>query len=1083
MIIKELNDLNLLKEKGLHSIYPEMTKISVGMSTCGLATGAQEVYDELKFTIAKKKLDIILSKTGCIGFCQKEPIVEVIHPGAPRVIYGEMDPEKTREIIPLVLSQKHRKGYVLCKIEEETLVDEVFRLAKGNGGLSDVPAYCHEIPFFAKQKKIALRNCGFIDPDSIEEYVARGGYFSLHKVLTQFTPDSVIDEVKRSGIRGRGGAGFPTGIKWETCRRVKSEVKYIICNADEGDPGAYMDRSILEGDPHSVLEGMIIGAYAIGASRGFIYVRTEYPLAVVRFQEAIRRAREVGLLGENIFNSRFGFDMEIREGSGAFVCGEETALMHSIEGVTPEPRQRPPFPAQSGLWGFPTVINNVETWSNIPVILQKGGGWFSKIGTERSKGTKVFSVVGKINNTGLVEIPMGMTLREIIYDVAGGVPQGKALKAVQTGGPSGGCIPAEMIDLPVDYDELVRAGSIMGSGGMVVMDEDTCMVDVAKFFTQFTNDESCGKCTACRDGSDALLEVLTRISNGEGQEGDTEFLEELGSAIKDASMCGLGTTLPNPVLSTIRYFRDEYEAHIKYKRCAAVVCRGIISSPCQYLCPLHTDVPAYLTLIAEGKFKEALEVIRRTNPLPIICGRVCMAHCETKCKAKESGGSVSIRELKRFLTDWELSSGKLPEVPPFPRRYDEKVAIIGSGPAGLTAGYELAQKGYAVTIFEKLPVAGGMLAVGIPDYRLPKKLLQMEIEMIQKAGVEIRTNSPVENVDDLLKDGYEAVLISIGAHKIRSLGIPGDDVTGVVDPIAYLRTVSLGETSPPLGNKVGIIGGGDAAIDTARTILRLGLKEVTMLDTARTALRLGAKDVTIFYRRTRSEMPAVESEVEEALEEGVKIEFLVAPTRMISENGKLTGLELVRTTLGYPDSSGRRQPIPIKGSEFVVELDSLLPAISPTSEIPERFEVKISGQNTVIVDPETFVTSKKNVFACGDVATGPADVTTAMANAKIAAESIHKYLRGEDLEREYRPLIPSVVIEPSVVEEEIAMARSIMPKLTVDERKNNFNEVELGYTREMAMKEARRCLRCDWETLKFKQKMNEAEKVSAAERR
>jgi NADH-quinone oxidoreductase subunit F len=1074
MIIKKLNDLNAFRENGLHSIYPEKIKITVGMATCGLATGAQEVYDELRSSIAKKKLDIVLSKTGCIGFCQKEPIVEVIIPGAPRVIYGEMNAEKTREILPLLLSRKHKNDYLLCKIEVETLVDEIFRLAKGNGELSDVPAYYHEVPFFAKQKKIALRNCGFINPDSIEEYIARGGYFSLHKVLRHFTPDSVIEEVKKSGIRGRGGAGFPTGIKWESCRRAESEVKYIICNADEGDPGAYMDRSILEGDPHSVIEGMIIGAYAIGATRGFIYVRTEYPLAVVRLHDAIRQAREVELLGDNIFNSSFSFDIEIREGSGAFVCGEETALMHSIEGVTPEPRQRPPFPVQSGLWGFPTVINNVETWSNIPVILQKGGQWFSRIGTEKSKGTKVFSVVGKINNTGLVEIPMGMTLKEIIYDIGGGIPQRKSFKAVQTGGPSGGCIPAELIDLPVDYDELMKAGSIMGSGGMVVMDEDTCMVDVAKFFTQFTNDESCGKCTACRDGSEALLEVLTRITDGDGKEGDIEFLEELGSAIKDASMCGLGTTLPNPVLSTLRYFRDEYEAHIKFKSCPAVVCRGIISSPCQYLCPLHTDVPAYLTLIAEGKFEEALDVIRKTNPLPIICGRVCMAHCEEKCKAKESGGSLSIRELKRFLTDWELRSGKLPEVSPFPRKYDESVAIIGSGPAGLTAGYELVQKGYAVTIFEKLPVAGGMLAVGIPDYRLPKKLLQMEIETIQKAGVEIRTNSPVENVADLLNDGYQAVLISIGAHKIRKLGIHGEDVTGVVDPIAYLRKVSLGETPPALGNKVGIIGGGDTAIDTARTILRLGLKEVTMLDTARTALRMGAKDATIFYRRTRSEMPAVESEVEAALEEGVRIEFLVAPTRIISERGKLTGLELVRTALGYPDASGRRQPIPIEGSKFVVELDSLLPAISPTSEIPESFEVRISEQNTVIVDPETFVTSKKNVFACGDVATGPADVTTAMANAKIAAESVHKYLRGEDFARKYEPIMPSVVVEPILVEEEIAISRSAMPKLTVDQRKRNFDEVELGYTREMAMKEASRCLRCDWETRRLKRKMNEA---------
>ncbi len=576
MTVREIEDLNLLKEHGLRSMYPGRVKIAVGMATCGLATGAQEVYDEARSVIAAHRLDVILGRTGCIGFCQKEPIVDVTIPGMPRVVYKEMTAKKMREIIPSLADRKHRNDYALCKLEREIILDEEFPVGKANGELAGIPSYGEGVPFFAKQKKIALRNCGFINPESVEEYVARGGYYSLHKALHEFSPQAVIDEVKRSGIRGRGGAGFPTGVKWEACRTVRNEPKYIVCNADEGDPGAYMDRSILEGDPHSVLEGMIIGALAIGASRGYIYVRTEYPLAVVRIKESIRQARDLGLLGERILNTNFSFDIEIREGSGAFVCGEETSLMHSIEGVIPEPRQRPPFPAQSGLWGFPTVINNVETWNNIPVILQKGGEWFSKIGTERSKGTKVFSVVGKINNTGLVEVPMGITLRDIIFDIGGGIPQGKALKAIQTGGPSGGCIPGESVDLPVDYDALTKAGSIMGSGGMVVMDEDTCMVDMAKFFIQFTNDESCGKCTACRDGSEAVLEVLTRITNGEGREGDVEFLEELGSAIKDASMCGLGTTLPNPVLSTIRYFRAEYVAHIAERRCPARACKNLI---------------------------------------------------------------------------------------------------------------------------------------------------------------------------------------------------------------------------------------------------------------------------------------------------------------------------------------------------------------------------------------------------------------------------------------------------------------------------------------------------------------------------
>ncbi|MFQ5951893.1 MAG: NADH-quinone oxidoreductase subunit NuoF [Candidatus Omnitrophota bacterium] len=578
-MIKDLKDLEKIKEKGLKTFYPDRIKISVGAATCGVATGAQEVYDEIESILKESGSEIMLQKTGCLGFCQMEPIVDVLVPGMPRLAYKQMTPEKIREVIPLLASYKVKKDYLLCKFEEDVLIDEVFRkfdTAKSKTPLVDVVSY-DEVPFFAKQKKIVLRNCGFINPDSIEEYITRGGYYSLQKVLSGLSPEEVIEEVKKSGLRGRGGAGFPTGKKWEFTRKAEGETKYIVCNADEGDPGAYMDRAVLEGDPYSILEGMVIGAYAVGANEGFIYVRTEYPLVIKRLRGAIQQARKHGLLGENIFGSGFNFDIEIREGSGAFVCGEETALIHSIEANPPEPRQRPPFPAQSGLWGKPTNINNVETWANVPVIIQKGGDWFAGIGTEKSKGTKVFSVVGKINNTGLVEVPMGITLREIIYDIGGGIPEGKKFKAIQTGGPSGGCIPEKLIDLPVDYESLQEAGSIMGSGGMVVMDEDTCMVDVAKFFISFTRDESCGKCTSCREGSDALLEVLTRISEGEGEEEDITFLEELSEAIENASLCGLGQTLPKPVISTLKYFREEYETHITDKRCPAGVCKALFS--------------------------------------------------------------------------------------------------------------------------------------------------------------------------------------------------------------------------------------------------------------------------------------------------------------------------------------------------------------------------------------------------------------------------------------------------------------------------------------------------------------------------
>lgn len=1006
-----------------------------------VAGGAFRIRKALEEEIAKQGMpnEISVVQTGCNGFCGQGPLLLVEPDG---IFYSWLKSEDIRFLV-----QEHfLKGRPVKKL--------MFTPPERK---EPVPLL-GDIPFFRKQMLLVLRNKGIIDPEKIDDYIARDGYAALEKVLTSMRPEEVIEEIIKSGLRGRGGAGFPTGVKWKVCRNAERNPKYVICNCDEGDPGAYMDRSVFESDPHSVIEGLTIAAYAIGASRGYVYVRSEYPLAIRRIQIAAQQARDYGLLGENILDSGFSFDVEIREGSGAFVCGEETSLIHSIEGKSPEPRQRPPFPAQVGIWGFPTVVNNVETLANVPLIVHRGADWFSGIGTQTSKGTKIFSLVGKINNTGLIEVPMGVTLREIIYEIGGGIPGNRKFKAVQTGGPSGGCIPASLMDIPIDYESLIQAGSMMGSGGMIVMDEDTCMVDISKFYIQFTNDESCGKCTTCRDGSEALLEVLTRITNGEGQEGDIEFLEELGLAIKDASMCGLGTTLPNPVLSTLRYFRDEYEAHIKHKRCPAVVCRGIISSPCQYLCPLHTDVPAYLTLIAEGKFNEALDVVRKTNPLPIICGRVCMAHCETKCKAKEAGGAISIRELKRFLSDWELSSGEVPEISPFPRKYEEKVAIIGSGPAGLTAGYYLAQKGYEVTIFEKFPVAGGMLALAIPEYRLPKKLLQMEIDAIKQVGVDIKTNSPVENIDTLFEDDYKAILIAVGAHKNRKLEIPGEDVEGVIDPITFLRKVNLAEEVTSLGNRVGIIGGGNTAIDTART-----------------ALRLGSKEITIFYRRTRAEMPAIPEEIEAALEEGAKIEFLVTPIKVISENGKLKGVELIRTKLGEPDASGRKRPVPIEGSEFVVELDSLLPAVSQDTEIPSGFGVEVSKGNAIVADKETLLTTREGVFACGDTVTLSTDVTTAMAQAQIAAEMIHKYLRGEQLKREYRPIIPSVVVEPIGVEEVTDVTRPQMPKLPPEQRKNNFNEVELGYIKEVAMREARRCLRCDWEVQKMRERAREQE--------
>ncbi|BBJ28956.1 NADH-quinone oxidoreductase subunit NuoF [Athalassotoga saccharophila] len=524
-----------------------------------ISAGEISVKEALENEIKKYALDGVVKvvETGCMDACSLGPLM-VIYPEG--VFYQKLKPSDAKEIV-----EEHLlKGRVVQRL-----------LYKGPSG-EIKPRATEEIPFFTRQVRIATRNLGVIDPASIEEYIARDGYFALRKALSM-TPEMVIEEIKKSGLRGRGGAGFPTGLKWELTRKSKSDEKYLICNADEGDPGAFMDRSMMEGDPHSLLEGMAIGGYAIGAHQGYIYVRAEYPLAIERLKIAIKQAREYGLLGKDIFGSGFDFDVDLRIGAGAFVCGEETALIQSVEGKRGQPVQKPPYPAQSGLWKKPTVINNVETLVDVPYIINKGWEAFASIGTEKSKGTKVFALVGKVNNTGLVEVPMGTTLRELIFDIGGGIPGGKRFKAVQTGGPSGGCIPEEYLDTPIDYESLTSLGTIMGSGGMIVMDEDTCMVDVARFFLQFTADESCGKCTPCREGTYEMLEILDMIVDGKGTMEDIEALEKLARVISKTALCGLGQTAPNPVLSTLRYFRDEYEAHVKEKRCPAKSCKALIA--------------------------------------------------------------------------------------------------------------------------------------------------------------------------------------------------------------------------------------------------------------------------------------------------------------------------------------------------------------------------------------------------------------------------------------------------------------------------------------------------------------------------
>ncbi len=603
----------------------------VGTATCGRAAGAGAVLESIEAEIARRGIPATVTEVGCIGLCYTEPLVDIVKPNRPRISYGDVTPEVIPQLIEdYVINDNPRPDLALGTI--------------GKGSIDGIPDF-FQLSMLKPQVRIALRNCGLIDPKDIKQYIANDGYSGLIRALSM-TPEQVIDEIKRSGLRGRGGAGFPTGQKWEFCYRAPGNQKYLICNADEGDPGAFMDRSLLEGDPHAVLEGILIGAYAIGATHGYIYCRAEYPLAIERLTTALAQMSEYGLLGDNILGSGLNFQLVIKEGAGAFVCGEETALMVSIEGKRGMPRSRPPFPATSGLWGKPTNINNVETWGNISAILQKNAEWYSGFGTETSKGTKTFALAGKVVRTGLIEVPMGISLGEIIYGIGGGITGDKQYKAVQTGGPSGGCLPASILDLSVDYQSLAEAGSIIGSGGMIITDEDTCIVDLARYFLSFVQNESCGKCVPCRIGTRHMLNILERITQGKGETGDIERLERLADVIKSGSLCALGGTAPNPVLTTIRYFRDEYEAHVNEKRCPALACTALISF---YILPDKC---------------QACGICLRECPVEAISGGRRMVHVIDQDKCSKCGTCLSVCPA-RFSAVAKVS-GEEVEVPDEP---------------------------------------------------------------------------------------------------------------------------------------------------------------------------------------------------------------------------------------------------------------------------------------------------------------------------------------------------------------------------------------------------------------------------------
>jgi NADH-quinone oxidoreductase subunit F len=996
------------------------------------ASGSLAVREAMAEELKRRELanEVRLVETGCRGFCAMGPVM-IIYPEG--IFYCQVSVAD----VPIIVEETLVKGRVVQRLTyKEPLTHKA------------VPFY-KDIPFYGKQFRIALRNCGLINPESIDEYIARDGYAALGKVLNEMTPEQVIDTIKRSGLRGRGGAGFPVGLKWEFCRKSPGEEKYLLCNADEGDPGAFMDRSILEGDPHSVVEGMIIGSYAIGCREGVIYCRAEYPLAIQRLKIAIRQAEEYGLLGDDILGSGHSFYLHIKEGAGAFVCGEETALMASVEGRRGEPRPRPPYPAVAGLWNKPSNINNVKSYANVSPIILHGPEWFAERGTERSKGTAVFALTGKVNNTGLVEVPMGITLGEIIFDVGGGIPNGKRFKAVQTGGPLGGCLPASQLNTPVDYESLTQAGATMGSGGMIVADEDTCMVELAKFFLTFAQAESCGKCVPCRIGGKRMLEILTRICAGKGTLEDLEQVQELSEGMNNGALCALGQLTPGPVQATLRYFMDEYLAHIEDQYCPAGVCKALVRARCINACPAGVDVPTYVSLIAQGRYAEGLAVHRERNPFALACGRVCPAFCEDRCRRGDIDQAVAIRHLKRFMADHEAEVEWTPKVPEEKR--PEKVAVIGGGPAGLTAALRLAERGYTVTVFEAAPKAGGWMQYGIPEYRLPKAILQKEIDAIARAGVEIRTNAALGRdftLDDLTGEmGYKAVVLAIGAQRSRTLGIPGEELEGVLHATDFLRDAAMGRPAEMAGKRVVVVGGGNTAIDAARS-----------------ALRLGASAVHVVYRRTRAEMPAQDIEVTEAAEEGVKFHFLVNPARILGSD-RITGIELVAQDLGEFDASGRRRPVPIEGSGFVLDADIVVPAVGQGIDLScLNGDAPETNRNSTFKVDKWLVTSRPGVFAAGDAVLGPATVIEAVAQGNQVALAVDAYLRGEAKPVHARRMTEYRTAELTYRLDDYATAqRAEMPTRDPDERARTYDEIELGFDEETAREEAKRCLRCDLE--------------------
>ncbi len=1045
MKLKNHKELETLQQSLASDFLKKAPFATVGLGTCGIGNGAQELFDALS------GLGINLRRVGCFGFCAAEPLVMLFYPGKPTLLFIESQAKDAKSLAKALSSAADfdkASARASAKIESWDFLSSSVELGRAYPKLPN----WDQLPFFKGQQKIVMRDSGLIDPENIEEYIAIGGYQALAKALLS-PPEAVIDEVKKSGLRGRGGAGFPTGRKWELMRKSEAAQKYVICNADEGDPGAYMNRNEIESDPHALVEGMALGAYAMGASKGFVYVRAEYPLAVERLKKAIEDARGMGLLGKNILGSGFDLELDMVKGAGAFVCGEETALIASAEGKAGRPMPRPPFPAQSGYLGAPTNINNVETWCNIPIIIGRGGQWFSSLGCPGSPGTKVFSLVGKVRNTGLVELPLGSSLEAMVYGMGGGAGPNKAIRALQSGGPSGGCVPAELFHTKIDYESLASLGAIMGSGGMVAMDKDNCMVDVARYFIGFTASESCGKCVSCREGLSQMQRILERICAGEAQMSELAELERLALVVKDSALCGLGQTAANPVLTTLKYFREEYERHIRDKRCDSGSCESLFQALCENSCPMHMNIPGYLALMNEGRIEEAFELTLRDNPLPGSVGRICHFHCQMRCRREQMDESVHQGEIHRYLADsmyklgrekavWSLLAKE--KLPPTGKR----VAIIGAGPAGLTAAYYLVRLGHDVTVYDAHEKAGGILRYGIPAYRLPKEVLDKELELWKRLGVHFvfKTKVGKDISFKALKKDNDVVLICLGAEGDRRLGIPGEDIKGVHSGYAWLDAFGEG-SAPELGKTVLVIGGGNVAIDAARTLVRLG------------------KKVLVAYRRSLDAMSANAVELKGAVEEGIEFRAMLAPEEFLKDaSGKVRAVRFSKMMPGAIDKTGRPKPEAsgetedIPCDDVIVAVGELVESSGLSGGAKDKNPLELWADGRIKVDPFSLRAGEEGIWACGDAVTGPATAAEAMGQAKKAAREIDLALSGQE---RFRSLFRDIAYgqEAPVAPEAGKMIR--VKQLPPAQRHMNFIEISGGYNGDQAAAEAARCLRCD----------------------